>query len=81
MRGCFSRYYKRVEVLRKKRQVYTGLPLNTVIEVVSVNAKGDRYICDMTLKDARKIERKKGWNYSFYKLGFSAYKNAKRIKK
>lgn len=63
-----------------RKTKYTGLPINTIIEVVSVNKEGKMYKTEMSLAQAQEITKKDGWKYSFYQLGFSAYDDIIEIK-
>lgn len=55
------------------------LPLNTEIEVISMS-KGNVYKKIMSYGDALNIDKKKGFTYSFYQVGYSSYKDVIEIK-
>jgi len=64
-------------ILDTPKNYYAGknnlLPKDTMIEVVCT--KGERIIVkQMTFGDALKIEKKEGWSYRNYQIGFSSYK-------
>tara|TARA_R110000796_G_scaffold173560_1_gene290519 strand:+ start:743 stop:922 length:180 start_codon:yes stop_codon:yes gene_type:complete len=57
---------------KKKKQTDFVLPLETKIQVVA--KKGDQAFPKiMTFREALQIEKKPGWNYCFYQIGFSSY--------
>lgn len=60
---------KRVKKPKKDEHI---LPLNTKIQVVA--KKGEKSIPQiMTFSEALQIEKKPGWRYDFYQIGFSSY--------
>jgi len=53
------------------KQVYT-IPLNTIVELVAIkNNKAYKKV--MSYEDALNINKKKGWYYYIYQLGFSQF--------
>jgi len=51
-------------------------PASTEIEVICI--KGERVLKKvMTYKEALKLEKKSGWKYIFYQIGFSSFKLTK----
>ena len=62
------------------KQNNSVLPQNTPIEVISKNNEGKVYKKISTIGEVKKIKKKKGWQYSYYQIGYSAYKNAIEIK-
>lgn len=55
-----------------------GIAPETKIEVIAI--KGTKvFKTKKTLKQARKMKRKKGFKYLFYQVGFSQFKNAVEI--
>lgn len=57
-----------------KRIKYLGLPRDTKIEVVGTHPKHGTFKKEMTFGQALNLEKKKGWTYRNYQLGFSSYK-------
>ena len=51
------------------------LPEETKIEVIAINGK-QVFKKIMNYADALQMEKKKGWIYKFYQLGFSQFKDA-----
>lgn len=50
------------------------LPESTMVEVISI--KGEKvFKKEMTLKEFRNMNKKKGWRYQVYQIGRSAYPN------
>jgi uncharacterized protein YjhX (UPF0386 family) len=50
-----------------------------IIEVVAISGDNRWLIENITVAEFRKMKRKKGFNYTPFQRGFSAYQNIKRI--
>ena len=58
--------------------LFSRTPPETIIEVIST--KGEEvYKKVMKFEDAVRMEKREGWNYTIYQLGFSQFKITKTL--
>lgn len=66
--------------MKHKKETYQILPDDTLIELVCI--KGVRVIKNtMSLGESMNIEKKGGWIYLRYQIGFSSFEENKSVKK
>lgn len=63
-----------------KEVVYTGLPPDTIIEVIAIK-KDEIHIAEMTIEQFQNIKKKPDFIYRAYQKGFSQFKTKQNHEK
>lgn len=60
-----------------KQAKFTGLPESTKIDLIATKGDEVYFRPGITIAEANKIKRRKGWKYYRFQQGFSQFKNVK----